>query len=461
MLKQKLFIFNFFLAAFFLGLLGFVSCQIDSETKTLEVNPSSISTNQTDKTAVPASYIKHYTQKVLTDDNGEKYVSEKSEGFAYVESEDKSDNPIETGTKFKELAKDYEGFTFDAGFQKEKTVYLYYKRSTVEYSFYKDENTFLTKVPGTYGLKCSKPEAYIDGKPVITWKTKVDGTTSSFPETFGSKDAVFYADKTGIGTKVRPTSAGDIVFADGSAATLSQVKSASGEIKDTYKAHAIAVIIFITYNTYSGDTNNGNKMIGVGIQSLNDSEPEYTMKSTYTRPYRYKDEDKAEYTETFYSITNCGHDDLNILKKIYGTADFNERWMAFYFAEEYGNKIKTYLPAIKETISEEFLSGWYLPSYRELALLLATNYYYHTLFQDACTTILGEGQYKPDNDKFWASPSKTFDDETDTPRAAFLDAKSVYTKLSASDKSQWDIATATDSTYQDIVHQVLPFRIFE
>ncbi|EID85204.1 hypothetical protein MSI_13290 [Treponema sp. JC4] len=443
MLKTKLFTRHFFLAAFLLGLLGVESCQIDSETKTLEVTPSSISTNQTDKTAVPASYIKHYTQKVLTDDNGEKYVSEKSEGFAYVESEDKSDNPIETGTKFKELAKDYEGYSFYSGFQKEKTVYLYYTRNTVEYSFYKDENTLLTKIPGTYGLKCTKPEAFIDNKPVVKWNTKPDGKGTSLPDTFDSEDAVFYANGTGIGTKVNPTAAGDIIYADGSVSTTDELASADDEIKK----QAIAVIIFDHYDTYSGSFSDGNKLIGIGLRALEMDD----LKASKWRNH-------ADVYKTLTVNSNHGYYDFQKLKLNYGKSktDLEDYWTAYYKASTYTDNFTDI--DITYTLKE----NWYLPSWKELGYTFAQNYKYYQILYNACLA-LGTADTLKDN-HFWATPHQIFED---TNYCAYITQGKNWKELvyfvKGKDKpegweNQWKDG---DQAGTDYTCQILPFRVFE
>ncbi|MBR4599877.1 MAG: hypothetical protein IKO39_07500 [Treponema sp.] len=101
----------------------------------------------------------------MTDDDGNKYVTKESEGFELYESEDKSDEPVKAKTEFKNLAKDYKGFSFSYAIQTDDgdngMVRIYYTRNTVKYIFY-DNSSEVFKVlatrSGTYGLPCEKPK---------------------------------------------------------------------------------------------------------------------------------------------------------------------------------------------------------------------------------------------------------------------------------------------------------------
>ena len=456
--------------AFFLEIV-FFSCKTDYETLTIEVPPSSSSTDSITYTVKEATYVNHYQEKILTDDDGKKYVSKENKGFELKDSEDKNDNPIKSGTKFKDLAKDYEGFSYRYAIQAEGTVYIYYTRNTVKYTFYDNTapNSEVLKVAetlsGTYGTTCQLPNIKINGKIVSQWNERSDGKGSPFTKEFKSKDTTFFPVqpiKDVIGTKIRPDTLGDIVFCDGSAASLTEVQAATGDTLAAYKQNAIAVIVFDKYNTSTGSATDGNKFIGVGIQALNQatSTSGQTLKSLFKNLWRANDVCPTSYVyicESFH-----GYNDLCDLKNLFpdyfdDDLKIARDWTAISIAMNYGNTLKE---KNSMDVDDELLDGWYLPNWQELSLLLASYYkYYKTL--NASRIALGM-TIPTEPDSFWVTATKT--QGTDPVYAAYVkegdeNNPNIYTPFKLLlNGGEYDNYWANATTEK---YQILPFRVFK
>lgn len=461
----------------FLLAAGFISCKTEEETRTVEITSSSTSntTGPVTCTVQEANYILHYQQKILTADDGGKYVTKESEGFELAEYEDRSktkvpnnsDEPIEpvkAGTEFKDLAKDYKGFSYSYAIQVDSTVYIYYTRNTVKYTFY-DNSSEVFKVlairSGTYGLPCEKPNVKIDGKLVTQWQTNGG---EPFIEEFKAEDLPYYPVKTkyAIGTKIKPTALGDIVFCDGSAASMVDVKTATGDTLEKYKENAIAVIVFDKYDTLTGSASDGDTLIGVGIQALNSAAPESgeRYKSLFNNYWRANSACPTNYVyicESFH-----GYYDLCDLKNLFPDY-FDDKlkiardWTAISIAMNYGNTLKE---KNSMDVDDELLDGWYLPNWQELSLLLASYYkYYKTL--NASRIALGM-TIPTEPDSFWVTATKT--QGTDPVYAAYVkegdeNNPNIYTPFKlllngGEYDNYWAIATTEK-------YQILPFREFK
>lgn len=434
-MKRNLFckagFFSLFAAALFSLWAVAVSCSNSSETRYVEVEktPSGGADDSVATSALKeASYILHYQQKVMTDENGKEYVTLKGEGFDLVHKDDKSKNLVAAGTEFKKLAKDFLGFDYSYGIQKDKTIYLYYTRSTIEYSFYKGDQAkleLLAKVSGTHGLPCAPPNVTIDGRAVTGWK---DSKGAALPEKFMSKNDAFFSDGTGIGTKARPTAVGDIVFCDGTAATIAEVDMAikSGDpIFEEYKKNAMAAIVFDRYNAVIGSAYGGDKIIGVGIQALNDAprSGQETYKSQFKKIWRDNNRPNP-YRSVYICPSYHGFYDLRDLKNLFGPfsdSDFSRDWTAIYRAVKYGDTLKA---GGDMDVADKMLEDWYLPNWQELALLLAANYKYKDTLNAACDA-LGIARVDSASDLFWVTASKVKADDSHV-YAAFVNPANSY-----------------------------------
>lgn len=455
----------------FLLAAAFISCKTEEESRTVEITSSSTSntTGPVTCTVQEAEYILHYQQKILTDDDGVKYVTKESEGFELAEYEDRSktkvpnnsDEPVEpvkAGTEFKDLAKDYKGFSYSYAIQVDSTVYIYYTRNTVKYTFY-DNSSEVFKVlatrSGTYGLPCAKPNVKIDGKLVTQWQTNGG---EPFKEEFQAEDLPYYPVETkyAIGTKIKPTALGDIVFCDGSAASLAEVQAATGDTLEKYKEKAIAVIVFDKYDTLTGSATDGDTLIGVGIQALNSaaSTSGQTLKSLFKNWWRANGECPTSYVyicESFH-----GYNDLCDLKNLFpdyfdDDLEIARDWTAISIAMNYGNTLKE---KNSMDVDNELLDGWYLPNWQELSLLFATNFKYRESLNAARNAL---GMVHVDSDSFWATATKTQD--TDPVYAAFVNEANEYISFKLLlNGGEYDNYWANASTEKC---QILPFREFK
>lgn len=437
----------------------FYSCKTETSNQDLEataVTSETGSGTQSDKAFAvkDASYVIHYKQKVLKNSDDELYVTSTSDGFEQADAEDKSANPVKALTQLKTLAKNYEGFSYSYAIQKASTIYIYYTRNTVEYSFYKDANTLSAKIRGVYGLTCTPPDVLIGNNVVAKWNSNPDGSGSTIPTEFGPANASYYSNGTGIGTKYKPTTAGDIVFTDGTAATTEQVKAASDTLKENYKKYALAVIVFDHYDTYTGNPESGKKMIGVGIRSL-DIDSQYFQclwKDSLTKQ-------KADFN------SNYGYYDLQKILDLYPDDDdmSDKSWRAIWRATKYIEKCKE---KITTDISDKIKDKWYLPCWRELGLTLANNFKYYDVLKNACLAIglddVTSGK------EFWTTPNMYVDTTsgnttTTTFYAAYVTAGNAWAQLdyTLTNNVPKDAQWKKSAKYGEAAFWLLPFREFK
>ena len=439
--------------------LSAASCSNSTETRYVEVDPPpSDGSSAVTYTIKEASRILHYQQKIMTDDDGNEYVTLKGEGFELVQNDDKSAAPVPVKTEFKKLSKDFLGFDYRYGIQKDKTIYLYYTRSTIEYSFYKGDQTkleLLAKVSGTHGLPCTPPNVTIDGRAVTGWK---DSKGAALPEKFMSKNDAFFSSGTGIGTKARPDAVGDIVFCDGTAATTADVNAAwaAGDpVFAEYKKNAVAAIVFDRYNAKTGSTSGGDKIIGVGIQALNNAYPNdgsaaVNFKDMFNGAWR----NNGTYKVTYICPSNHGWQDLCDLKALFGEDPFKNSdyfWTAIYKAINYGATLKSNTDM---DIDKKLLDGWYLPNWREMGLLAAYDYKYKETLRAACNALDFTGF---ECSGYWVTASKTQDD--DPVYAAYINPANSYKDFKLlTNGGDYDNYWANAGT---AAYQSLPFREFK
>ena len=434
----------------------FYSCKTETSNQDLEataVTSETGSGTQSDKAFAvkDASYVIHYKQKVLKNSDDESYVTSTSDGFEQAEAEDKSANPVKALTQLKTLAKNYEGFSYSYAIQKASTIYIYYTRNTVEYSFYKDANTLGGKIRGVYGLACTPPDILIGNNVVISWKSELNGSGNGLTNEFGPVNASFYANKTGTGTKHKPTAAGDIVFYDGTAATTAEIASFTDEMK----RKGCAVIIFDHYNTYSDSPYDGKVLVGVGLRAVN---------LDHLKERKWRDKEPQDGVKTFVCNTNYGYYDFQILKQLYESLKDNlyDYWSAFYWASSY---FEEYFPAED---NPPMHYGWYLPSWKELSYTLAGNYKYYKILKDACY-VLGISTDDFDNKDFWATPNQRINTGTDA-----APVYNFYTAYVTGGKNWKELTFEKDKPSSDVwANQwkdekgennkctILPFRAFK
>lgn len=414
----------------------------------------------------------------MTDDDGNKYVTKESEGFELYESEDKSDEPVKARTEFKDLAKEYKGFSYSYAIQTDDgnsgMVRIYYTRNTVKYIFY-DNSSEVFKVlatrSGTYGLSCEKPNVKINGKLVTQWKTNGG---EPFEGIFKEEDMPFYPLQTkyAIGTKIKPTALGDIVFCDGSAASLAEVQAATGDTLASYKEKAVAVIVFTRYNAATGSATDGDKIIGVGIQALNSAAPESgeRYKSLFKKIWRFNKRPNP-YRVSYICQSYHGYYDLCDIQNLFGSfdktantdnSDSNDStdndsagndWTAIKTAMDYGNTLKNPKKGNMD-LTDELTEGWYLPNWHELGLLMATNYKYNNTLYSACDA-LEITRPDPASDNFWVTASKVNTSDNNV-YAAFINPANSFTTFNT--------LISDDTTYWKNVDekcQILPFREFK
>ena len=431
----------------------FFSCKTETDNYDLEAaalvsETGSGKRNSTAFAVQTASIVIHYKQKVLKNLDDELYVASTNDGFERAEAENKS---VEAFTKLNTLAKNYQGFSYDYAVQKDSTIYIYYTRNEVVYSFYKDANTLSKQVRGIYGLTCTPPDVLIGQNVVTKWNSSPDGSENEIPAEFGAVDASYYANGTGIGTKYSPNAAGDIVFTDGTAATTKEVRDATGDQKNTYTTNALAVIIFDHYDAYTGDPNNGKKVIGVGVRAFN----------TYPNYFNFCWRHETPTPEICNFSGYFGYYELEKLK-LFCTYEpsWDRTWSAIYRSTCYIDAVKEKCPSLN--ISERVEDKWYLPCWRELGLTFAKNYKYYQILKDACKEIDNElfNFFNTEGNKFWANPHQSY--LSHGVYAAYIKTGSNYFALNYTvdgNTNQWQ-QCGTETTSEDY-NYILPYREFK
>ncbi len=422
----------------------------------------------------PADHVLHYTQDVLiSTTDGKKYVSNKAEAFSLKEAETKK---VSQSEKLKDLAKTYAGFSYSWGTQKGKTVYLYYTRKTVTYSFYNGAVLIATRA-GTYGLECAPPPVSLGGKTYAkTWNTSMDGAGLDLGKEFGAVDALFYPKGTYniIGTKFRPQAISDIVFSDGSAALTQEVSEAktaaekSGatqaekDLYDSYKNNAIAMILFVSYNPDTG-LMNGDKMIGVGLRAF---DSRFSGESCLGPKWR-----EASTKDWVYEFPSYyGLSDVKTIKAVCpaeasseggDTSNMRKNFTAMYFAENYPTLCESKMSV---TLADELKENWYLPSMREIAHAIGKpTAYFDTIANAARALGINGGSMGTDgiaNVWFWSTSSKV---ESGIQYARAFKYGQTYSVPEWDDKLEGMSYFADNEPWRKVSHsyRVLPFKVFK
>ena len=427
----------------------FFSCKTETDNYDLEAaalvsETGSGKRNSTAFAVQTASIVIHYKQKVLKNLDDELYVASTNDGFERAEAENKS---VEAFTKLNTLAKNYQGFSYDYAVQKDSTIYIYYTRNEVVYSFYKDANTLSKQVRGIYGLTCTPPDVLIGQNVVTKWNSSPDLGGSELTAEFGPVNASYYPNGTGIGTKYKPTAEGDIVFTDGTAATTKEVRDATGDQKNTYTTNALAVIIFDHYDAYTGDPNNGKKVIGVGMKACSLFEAEANGASYFHFVWRlaYGDISISGY---------FGYYEWQKLFLIRAGANWDDSWTAMYRATQYIDKLQGKYPDLK--ISERVKDKWYLPCWRELGLTFAKDYKFYQILKNACSAI-DLSFFNADGLEFWANTLKA--ESALAAYSAYIKTGNDWAALKYDDNDgQWK---KTEDTGGGGYCYTLPYREFK
>ena len=195
-----------------------------------------------------------------------------------------------------------------------------------------------------------------------SWKTE-SGVT--LPETFGSDDLVFYAQwnsSTQIGSKIKPTLVGDVVFTDGSATPFTEIIETP--LTEDQKKNLAAVIVTTTYNPENGDNKNGKTMLGLAVHPKHTKWCEQKIKvgssdvllSLYAGYDIQSVFSSSQPAQTLSMNPYDGSKNLPPTEQILAYA----YWYApaFYYAYTYGTKTVEMVESLQ--------SGWYLPSLYEV-----------------------------------------------------------------------------------------------
>lgn len=460
---KRLRIYSVLAFSLFLGML--FACKTEEETRYVEIDSTAdgVTVKNLETLQEPADTVLHYVQDVLVSaTDGKKYVSSKAEAFSLQEFEIKK---VLQSEKLKDLAKAYQGFSYAWGTQKGKTVYLYYTRKTVTYSFY-NGNVLIATRQGTYGLECTPPPTDLGEKKYAkTWNTKTDGSGTDLGKEFGAVDALYYPKGTYtiIGTKLKPQSMADIVFSDGSAASTQEVSDAKAAAEksgatqaekalyDTYKNNAIAMIVFVSYNPDTGRMD-GNKMIGVGLRCFDDNFADCLK-------VMWRESSSNDYMYEFPSFHGLyDHRELKLLLPEWTSTEggdsskMKQNYTAMYYAETYPTLCESKM-GISIT-SDELKENWYLPSYREIAYVVGKPAGYYNTLANAATVLgltsstMGTGSiFKNlfEATRFWSTAAKSGE-------ARAFDYQDTY-----------DVPTSGDGgwRYSYRTLRVIPFKVFK
>lgn len=311
------------------------ACKTDSETK--YIDQTEIKT--TTYTPADATELAYYTQRYYIDENGDKYLQERSEDYVYSGSERKT---VTAGTKIAGLGKDIEGFEQYGFTQSGKTLNLYYRAKTITYRFFiseTDTKPVITLV-GKAGLPLTAPptKSYTTSGKIARWRAKDD--FSPLGKTYGKVNKDYYAAWfTPLGTKERPDAVGDIVFTDGTAVYYADVTNLSEE----QQKHAIAVIVSTTYNRTTGNGtgfNEGKLIIGLGTLQVE------TYWYGWVESNLFKTSTSTNDGRLNHAIIKASGDSFNL----------------FSWVDDYA---KNFYTATGIYLTGEFETGWFIPSYSE------------------------------------------------------------------------------------------------
>ena len=192
---------------------------------------------------------------------------------------------------------------------------------------------------------------------------------TSLPSKFGTIDLSFYAQwdsSTQIGTKIRPSVVGDIVFTDGSATPFTEVITTP--LTDEQKKNVAAIIFTTTYNQENGDNKSGKTMLGIGVVGKHTKWCEGTIKvndtnvllSIYTG---YDIQSVFSSSQPAQNLSLSPYDgSKNLPKTDHFLAYACKYAPSFYFAYTYSTKTVE--------MREEYRDGWYLPTLFELRAIM-------------------------------------------------------------------------------------------
>ena len=162
-----------------------------------------------------------------------------------------------------------------------------------------------------------------------------------------------------IGTKEAPTTIGDIVFSDGSAAPNTTT------LTDVQKNAAVAVIFYIGTELNSGDDNTISRTLGVGFVQGSEIAcytSDSKMRSTKITAIQCEVSDGKAASHDFSGDKN-GSDNLSQIAAALGSNNdtgTESKYPAFYFAKNYKNQSGS------NVSGTNYAEGWYLPSIAEL-----------------------------------------------------------------------------------------------
>ena len=360
---------NVFIISIFSLLSGFISCQVENSVITVEKPSETLAS--LDYLISEADCVCHYQQNVIKDSNGKLVLGTGPADFTLAEKETVN---YSINTKIKEICKTYPGYDYSYFVQTGKKVKIFYQRKNVTYNFYlnKMDSAPDLVVKGIYGLACKFPEIKnSNGKFVKNWITS-EG--KKIETVFFKEDTTFYGEGSLIGTKARPSDLGDIVFADGSAFSQSDLQLLSENEFEEVKNKAIAVIVTTSYNKYSGKLD-GTTMLGAGIKLdwAVDNEIAFTtinLNDYYSGNNFYSGQKVLSYYFTTYP------DVFN------NDSQFYQSFPAYDFVM---NKYAAYC-------EEELKKGWYIPCYAEYDLILNKSTTSNSGYLNALSLLNKSGQ---------------------------------------------------------------------
>jgi len=200
-----------------------------------------------------------------------------------------------------------------------------------------------------------------------------------------------------IGTKLKPTAVGDIVFSDGSATPY----STDLVLTEVQKSEAIAVIF---YAGTSGDTL-GARTLGVGLKNTRSESPqtqEWTTNSSFTKVTAILTSSNSTgastaKTTTFSGDTN-GSDNWAALEAALSDTGISGKYPAFEWVNAY---------ASRNSITGKYASGWYIPTLAELCILYRALDSSSTSYINSLISTTLYGDELPLTVTYWTSSMNT------------------------------------------------------
>ena len=200
-----------------------------------------------------------------------------------------------------------------------------------------------------------------------------------------------------IGTKLKPTAVGDIVFSDGTATPY----STDLVLTEVQKSEAIAVIF---YAGTSGDTL-GARTLGVGLKNTRSESPqtlEWTTNSSFTKVTAILTSSNSTgastaKTTTFSGDTN-GSDNWAALEAALSDTGISGKYPAFEWVNAY---------ASRNSITGKYASGWYIPTLAELCILYRALESSSTSYINSLISTTLDGDSIPLTVTYWTSSMNT------------------------------------------------------